>query len=100
MKVKVWWNPYSNRWNAQKRWPAVAAVLKSAGVDFDLSVSEHPEHLVGLAAESVKQGFSTIVIVGGFDQSPPAHADSGWFNHWLTDFDYEIFPRTVPVLVK
>ena len=65
MKIKVLLNPYSNRWNAQKRWLQAEAALKSAGVDFDLSVSEHPDHLVGLAAESVKQGFSTIVVAGG-----------------------------------
>ena len=65
MKVKVLLNPYSNRWNAQKRWPQAEAALKSAGVDFDLSVSEHPDHLVDLAADSVKQGFSTIVVAGG-----------------------------------
>jgi len=65
MKIKVLLNPYSNRWNAQKRWPQAEAALKSVGVDFDLSVSEHPDHLVDLAAESVKQGFSTIVVAGG-----------------------------------
>ncbi|HEY9152168.1 MAG TPA: diacylglycerol kinase family protein, partial [Anaerolineales bacterium] len=65
MKVKVLLNPYSNRWNAQKRCPEAEAALKSAGVYFDLSVSEHPDHLVDLAADSVKQGFSTIVIAGG-----------------------------------
>lgn len=65
MKFKVLLNPYSNRWNAQKRWHQADAALKSAGVDFDLSVSEHPDHLVELAAGSVKQGFSTIIVAGG-----------------------------------
>jgi diacylglycerol kinase (ATP) len=65
MKVKVLLNPYSNRWNAQRRWLEAEAALKSAGVDFDLSVSEHPDHLVDLAADSVAKGFSTIVIAGG-----------------------------------
>jgi len=65
MKVKVLLNPYSNRWNAQKRWPIAAAALKSVGVDFDLSASEHPDQLVDLAADSVRQGYSTIVIAGG-----------------------------------
>ena len=57
MKVKVLLNPYSNRWNAQKRWPKAEAALESAGVDFDLSVSDHPDHLVDLAAESVNKVF-------------------------------------------
>ena len=65
MKVKVLLNSYANRWNAQKRWPEADAALKAAGVDFDLSVSEHPDHLVDLAADAIKRGFSTIVIAGG-----------------------------------
>jgi diacylglycerol kinase (ATP) len=65
MKVKVLLNPYSNRWNAQKRWPAAEAALKAAGVDFDLSISERPDHLVQLAAQAVKRGFSTVVVAGG-----------------------------------
>ncbi len=65
MKVKVLLNPYSNRWNAQKRWPQAEAALKSAGVDFALSVSEHPRHLIELAADAVKDGFSVVLIAGG-----------------------------------
>lgn len=65
MKTKVLLNPYSNRWNSQKRWPEAEAALKAAGVEFDLSVSERPEHLVDLAAEAVAKGFSTIVVAGG-----------------------------------
>src|SRR5258706_16289053 len=65
MKIKVLLNPYSNRWNSKKRWPAAEAALRAAGVDFDLSVSEHADHLVELAAEAVKQGFATVIVVGG-----------------------------------
>ncbi len=65
MTIKVLLNPYSNRWNAQKRWPEAAAALKNAGLDFDLSVSERSDHLVDLASEAVKQGFSTIIVAGG-----------------------------------
>lgn len=65
MKVKVLLNPYANRWNAQKRWPEAQAALRAAGVDFDFSVSERPDHLVELAAQAVKQGFSIIVVAGG-----------------------------------
>ncbi len=65
MKIKVLLNPYSNRWNARARWPEADAALKAAGVDFDLSVSERADHLVDLAADAVKQGFTTIVVAGG-----------------------------------
>src|SRR5258706_6520838 len=65
MKIKVLLNPYSNRWNSKKRWPEAESVLRTAGVDFDLSVSEHADHLVELAADAVKQGFTTLIVVGG-----------------------------------
>jgi diacylglycerol kinase (ATP) len=65
MKIKVILNPYSNRWNAQKRWGAAEAALRNAGVKFDLSVSERPDHIVDLAADAVRKGFSTIIAAGG-----------------------------------
>lgn len=65
MTVKVLLNPYSNRWNAQKRWPEAEAALHAAGVAFSLSVSEHPGGLLPLAAKAVREGFQTIVIAGG-----------------------------------
>ncbi|MEP6896187.1 MAG: acylglycerol kinase family protein, partial [Chloroflexota bacterium] len=65
MKIKVLLNPYSNRWNSQKRWPEAESALRAAGVGFDLSISEHADHLVELAAEAVKQGFTTLIVVGG-----------------------------------
>ena len=65
MKIKVLLNPYSNRWNARARWPEAEAALKTAGVDFDLSISERADQLVDLAADAVKQGFTAIVAAGG-----------------------------------
>lgn len=65
MKIKVLLNPYSNRWNSQKRWPEAEATLQSAGLEYDLSVSEHTDHLEDLAAEAVRAGFSTLIVAGG-----------------------------------
>jgi YegS/Rv2252/BmrU family lipid kinase len=65
MKTKVLLNPFANRWNARKRWPEAEAALKSAGIDFDMSVSEHADHLVDLAADAVQAGFTTLVVAGG-----------------------------------
>jgi diacylglycerol kinase (ATP) len=65
MTVKVILNPYSNRWNAQRRWGEAETALRQAGVKFDLSVSERPGHLVDLAADAVRKGFATIVVAGG-----------------------------------
>lgn len=65
MKTKVLLNPYSNRWNSQKRWPEAEAALRAADVEFDLTVSERPDQLVDLAADAVQQGFTTLIIAGG-----------------------------------
>src|SRR5512140_647646 len=65
MTVKVILNPYSNRWNARKRWPEAEAALKAAGVDFSLDVSEQPGGLEPLAAKTVRDGFRTVVVAGG-----------------------------------
>lgn len=65
MTAKVILNPYSNRWNAQKRWPQAEAALKAAGVDFELAVSERKGHLVELAEQAVRNGFSPIIAAGG-----------------------------------
>ena len=66
MKTKILLNPYSNRWNSKRRWSEEAEpALRAAGVDFDVSVSEHTDHLVELAAQTVQKGFSTLVVAGG-----------------------------------
>ncbi len=65
MTAKIILNPYSNRWNAQKRWPEAEAALKAAGVDFELAVSERPHHITELAEQAARQGFSPIIAAGG-----------------------------------
>ncbi len=65
MKIKILHNPYSNRWNSQKRWGEAESALRAAGVDFDVSVSQHADHLIELAADAVKQGFTTLIVAGG-----------------------------------
>ena len=93
MKIKVLLNPYSNRWNAQKRWPLAEQALRSAGLDFDLAVSEHADHLIDLAASSIQQGFSTIVIAGG--DGSIGEAVNGIARHWD---GIGRFPATLGVL--
>lgn len=65
MPTMVILNPYSNRWNAQKRWPKAEAALKAAGVDFELAVSQHRGHAVDLAYEAAVAGYSPIIAAGG-----------------------------------
>src|SRR5215216_6713524 len=65
MTAKVILNPYSNRWNSQKRWPEAEAALKAAGVEFDLVVSQHKGHIMELAEQAAREGCSPIIIAGG-----------------------------------
>ena len=65
MTAKVILNPYSNRWNSQKRWPEAEAALKAAGVEFELAVSERKGDIVELAEQAVREKFSPIIVAGG-----------------------------------
>jgi YegS/Rv2252/BmrU family lipid kinase len=58
-------NPYSNRWNSQKRWSEAEAALKAAGVDFHLAISEKKGQIIELAEQAVLQRFSPIIVAGG-----------------------------------
>jgi diacylglycerol kinase (ATP) len=65
MTAKVILNPYSNRWNSQKRWPEAEAALKAAGVDFDLVVSQKKGQIVDLAEQAVREKCSALIVAGG-----------------------------------
>ena len=65
MTAKVILNPYSNRWNSQKRWSEAQAALKAAGIDYHLAVSEKKGQIVDLAEQAVIQRFSPIIVAGG-----------------------------------
>jgi diacylglycerol kinase (ATP) len=65
MTAKVILNPYSNRWNSQKRWPEAEAALKAAGVDFDVVVSQSKGHIMALVEQAAREKCSPIIIAGG-----------------------------------
>jgi diacylglycerol kinase (ATP) len=65
MTAKVILNPYSNRWKAKARWPEAETALKTAGVDFELAVSERPGHIIKLAEQAAREGYFPIVAAGG-----------------------------------
>ena len=65
MTAKVILNPYSNRWNSQKRWSEAESALRAAGVDFHLAVSEKKGQIVDLAEHAALQRFSPVIIAGG-----------------------------------
>jgi len=65
MTARVILNPYSNRWNSQKRWPEAEVALKAAGVEFELVVSQKKGQIVELAEQAVRDKCSPIIVAGG-----------------------------------
>ena len=65
MAAKVILNPYSNRWISKARWPETQAALKAAGMDFETVISERKGHVVDLAEQAARDGFSPVIVSGG-----------------------------------
>ena len=65
MTAKVILNPYASRWVAQKRLPEAEAALRSAGIDYEIIISDYPGHGIELAAEAAKNGYDPIIAAGG-----------------------------------
>lgn len=58
-------NPVAGGGRALRDRPRLEAALRSAGVPFVLSVSEHPGHAVALAQTAAAEGFQRFIAVGG-----------------------------------
>ncbi len=65
MSARVILNPYSNRWNASRRWEHAEAALRAAGVSFELARSEESGHIIELAERAARDGASPIIVAGG-----------------------------------
>jgi diacylglycerol kinase (ATP) len=65
MTARVILNPYSNRWNSQRRWPEAEAALQAAGVKFDLVTSQKKGQIAELAEQAVYEKCSPIIVTGG-----------------------------------
>jgi diacylglycerol kinase (ATP) len=58
-------NPYSNRWNAKKRWPEAEAAMRRAGLEFEIWETQGPSDGIRLAEEAARQGYSPVISAGG-----------------------------------
>ena len=58
-------NPYSNRWEAGRRASEVEAIMRQAGIDFELKITERPEHGIELARDAVEIGNTPLIAIGG-----------------------------------
>lgn len=65
MTAKVILNPYAARWQAKSRIADIKDALNSAAVEYEIALTEAPEHGSLLAAEAVVAGFDPIIAAGG-----------------------------------
>lgn len=65
MKIKIIHNPYSNRWNSEKRWPEVEKLLMQKGIFADVAHSSDAASLYKLTQEAALEGYDVIIAAGG-----------------------------------
>ncbi|HEY41018.1 MAG TPA: diacylglycerol kinase family lipid kinase [Dehalococcoidia bacterium] len=65
LRVKLIVNPAAGAGRTRKKWPQIVERLKSIGLRFEHDFTEAPRHAVELAKEAVRQGYETVVSVGG-----------------------------------
>jgi len=63
--AKIIVNPYAGRWKARAAIPEIERACQKIGLDYELAVTEGPNHGIELAREAARAGFSPIVSAGG-----------------------------------
>jgi YegS/Rv2252/BmrU family lipid kinase len=63
--AKIIVNPYAGRWKARDAIPRVERACMTVGLDYDLAVTEGPDHGIDLARQAAQDGFSPVVSAGG-----------------------------------
>jgi diacylglycerol kinase (ATP) len=63
--AKIIVNPYAGRWKAQAAIPDIESACRKIGLDYELVVTEGPNHGIELAREAALAGFSPLVAAGG-----------------------------------
>jgi diacylglycerol kinase (ATP) len=65
MIAKIILNPYAGRWKGLQRRDEIKNVMQSVGLDFELVMTEAPNHGTELAYQAVNNGFTPIISAGG-----------------------------------
>jgi diacylglycerol kinase (ATP) len=63
--AKIIVNPYAGRWKAKAAIADIERACHKIGLDYELAVTEGPEHGIELAREAALAGFSPVVSAGG-----------------------------------
>ena len=64
-KYKIIVNPTSGRGTAAEAVPGLDRFLREHNMDFDLVLTERPEHAAELAKQAALDGFDVVVVAGG-----------------------------------
>ena len=65
MTAKIILNPYAGRWKGLQKRDEIEIAMKSVGMEFDLVMTEAPNHGIELAYQAVNNGFNPIISAGG-----------------------------------
>jgi len=65
MTAKIILNPYSGRWKGLQKRTEIENTMKSIGMDYDLVLTDAPNHGTELAYQAAINGFSPIISAGG-----------------------------------
>ncbi|NOZ13253.1 MAG: diacylglycerol kinase family lipid kinase [Acidobacteria bacterium] len=65
MKLLLIYNPFAGHGQAKKLLPKVEQAFQERGVEFDLALTDYPEHGTKLAAEADFRAYDGIVAAGG-----------------------------------
>ena len=63
--AKIIVNPYAGRWKAQAAITEIEQACQKIGLDYELVVTDGPDHGIEMAREAAQAGFSPIVAAGG-----------------------------------
>jgi len=63
--AKIIVNPYAGRWKARAAIPDIERACQRIGLDYELVITDGPNHGIELAREAALAGFSPIVSAGG-----------------------------------
>jgi diacylglycerol kinase (ATP) len=63
--AKVIVNPVAGAGRTRREWPRIMGLFKGSGLRFEHDVTEAPGHAIELAREAAKDGYDTVVSVGG-----------------------------------
>jgi diacylglycerol kinase (ATP) len=65
MTAKIILNPYAGRWKGLQKRDEIEKAIKSVGMEFELVMTEAPNHGAELAYQAAKNGFTPVISAGG-----------------------------------